>query len=132
MSGFSGPVPDEMWTALRNEFGLPSLKEVAARLTVLSDPEPVLRALVRVFIGDGTFCPGFQFLPGGQLDPQVTTLFETALEAKVPHNYFALWMMTPVRELSGARPVDRLDGTGRLVRLLRAAAAVPMPEAARR
>jgi hypothetical protein len=38
--------------------------------------------------------------PGGQLDPRVTVLFRAALEAKVPHNYFALWMMTPARELS--------------------------------
>ena len=110
-----------MWTALRDEFGLPSLEEVRARLNDLPDQEPVLRAVVRVFIGDGTFCPGFQFLPGGQLDPRVTALFETALEAKMPHNYFALWMMTTARELSGHRPVDRLDDTGRLVRILRAA-----------
>ena len=52
----------------------------------------------------------------------MTALFRAALEAKVPHNYFALWMMTPARELSGARPVDRLNDTGRLVRLLQAAA----------
>ncbi|MFE4835307.1 hypothetical protein ACFRAU_11585 [Arthrobacter sp. NPDC056691] len=69
MGGFSGPVPNAMWTALRDEFGLPTLEEVRARLDVLPDPELVLPALVRVFIGDGTFCPGFQFLPGGQLDP---------------------------------------------------------------
>jgi hypothetical protein len=122
MSGFAGPVPDGVWTALRDEFGLPSLEDVRARLNDLQDPEPVLQALVRVFIGDGTFCPGFQFLPGGHLNPRVTALFEAALEAKVPHNYFALWMMTPARELSGHRPVDRLDDTGRLVRLLRTAA----------
>ncbi|MDP9696151.1 UNVERIFIED_ORG: hypothetical protein J2X79_003730 [Arthrobacter globiformis] len=122
MRGFSGPVPEEMWAALRREFGLPTMEEVQARLSALPDPEPVQRALVRVFIGDGTFCPGFQFTPAGQLDPRVTVLFRAALEAKVPHNYFALWMMTPARELSGTRPVDRLDDTVRIVRLLQVAA----------
>lgn len=126
MGGFSGAVPDELWTALRREFGLPSLEQVHARLDAWADPEPVLRNLVRVFIGDGTFCPGFQFQPGGQLDPRVTALFGAALEAKVPHNYFALWMMTPDRELSGTRPVDRLNETSLLLRLLQAAAA-PAP-----
>ncbi|UKA56681.1 hypothetical protein LFT45_22660 (plasmid) [Arthrobacter sp. FW305-BF8] len=120
MGGFSGPVPDQMWAALRREFGLPSLEQVHARLSALPDVEPVLRSLVRVFIDDGTFCPGFQFTAGGQLDPRVTALFRAALEAKVPHNYFALWMMTPARELSWTRPVDRLDETSRLVRLLQA------------
>jgi hypothetical protein len=125
VGGFFGPVPEGMWTALRQEFGLRSLEEVRARLNDFPDPEALLRAVVRVFIGEGTFCPGFQFLPGGTLDPRVTALFEAALEAKVPHYYFALWMMTPARELSGARPVDCLDDTGMLVRLLRAAAGTP-------
>ncbi|MFF2317755.1 hypothetical protein ACFVTE_15975 [Arthrobacter sp. NPDC058097] len=122
MGGFSGPVPDEMWAALRREFGLLPLEQVRARLSALPDPEPALRALVRVFIDDGTFCPGFQFTTGGQLDSRVTALFRAALEAKVPHNYFALWKMTPARELSWARPVDRLDETSQLVRLLQAGA----------
>lgn len=122
MGGFSGPVPEEMWAALRREFGLPSLDQVHARLSALPDVEPVLRSLVRVFIDDGTFCPGFQFAAGGRLDPRVTALFRAALEAKVPHNYFALWMMTPARELFGARPVDRLDETSRLLRLMHSAA----------
>ena len=30
-----------------------------------------MRRLVRVLVGDGTFCPGFQFLPGGGLHPAV-------------------------------------------------------------
>jgi hypothetical protein len=112
-----------MWAILRNEFGLPPLEQVRARLSVLADPEPVLRSLVRVFIDDGTFCPGFQFLPGGLLDPRVTNLFQTALEARVPHNYFALWMMTPARELSGNRPVDCLNQPRLLIQLLTARAA---------
>jgi Ethanolamine utilization protein EutJ (predicted chaperonin) len=76
----------------------------------MEDPEPVMQQLVRVFIEDGTFCPGFQFLPGGQLRPQVIDLFGRALELQIPHNYFTLWMVTPSRDLAGARPVDRLKG----------------------
>ncbi|WP_353713501.1 hypothetical protein [Arthrobacter sp. K5] len=49
MGGFTGPVPDEMWAALRREFGLPSLEQVYGRLSALPDVEPVLRSLVRVF-----------------------------------------------------------------------------------
>jgi hypothetical protein len=121
VGGIFGPVPDEMWRALRNEFGLPSLEQVQTRLRALPDPELVLQSLVRVFIDDGTFCPGFQFRPDGHLDSRVTTIFRAAMEAKVPHNYFALWMMSSTPELSGARPVDRLNATGRLIRLLQAA-----------
>jgi hypothetical protein len=63
VGGFSGPVPEEIWTVLRSEFGLPSLEQVQTRLSGLADPESILRSLVRVFIDDGTFCPGFQFRP---------------------------------------------------------------------
>jgi hypothetical protein len=69
-----------------------------------------MRQLVRVFIDDGTFCPGFQFLPGGRLHPQVIELFGRALELDIPHNYFTLWMVTPTKALAGARPVDHLKG----------------------
>ncbi|MCY0905788.1 hypothetical protein [Arthrobacter sp. H14-L1] len=64
--------------------------------------------LVRVFIDNGTFCPGFQFLPGGQLQPTVTALFRRAMELGVQPNYFALWMIAPFRDLAGNRPVDHL------------------------
>jgi hypothetical protein len=47
-----------MWTALRHEFGLPSLEQVQARLRDFPDPEPLVRSLVRVYIGDGP-------VPGG-------------------------------------------------------------------
>ncbi|MET3176047.1 UNVERIFIED_ORG: hypothetical protein ABIB52_003920 [Arthrobacter sp. UYCu721] len=30
------------------------------------------------------------------------------MELKVTHNYFTIWMITPSRELGGARPVDVL------------------------
>lgn len=67
-----------------------------------------MQQLVRVFIDDGTHCPGFQFLAGGQLQPAVVDLFHRAMELKIPHNYFTVWMITPSRELGGDRPVDVL------------------------
>ena len=33
-------------------------------------------------------------------------LFERAMELRIPHNYFALWMMFPSPALQGKRPVD--------------------------
>ncbi|SDK59976.1 hypothetical protein [Arthrobacter sp. ok362] len=30
------------------------------------------------------------------------------MELQIPHNYFALWMVTPSRDLAGTRPVDHL------------------------
>lgn len=74
----------------------------------MEDPEPVMTRLFRVFIDDGTFCPGFQFLPGGQLHPNVRELFTRAMALGIPHNSFAAWMMTPSRVLAGSRPVDLL------------------------
>ena len=103
------PISDQTWAGIRNEFTLPTLAQVHRRLSeLMEDPEPVLQQLVRVFIDDGTFCPGFQFLPGGQLQPAVMALFQRALELQIPHNYFTLWMVTPSRTLAGTRPVDHL------------------------
>ena len=80
-------ISDQTWAAIRNEFTLPTLAQVRRRLSeLMEDPEPVMRQLVRVFIGDGTFCPGFQFLPGGQLRPTVVALFQRAMELQIPHN----------------------------------------------
>jgi len=107
----SQPISDQTWERIRAEFTLPPLAQVHRRLSeLMEDPEPVMQQLVRVFIDDGTFCPGFQFLPGGQLRPQVLELFERAMELQIPHNHFTLWMVTPARELAGTRPVDRLKG----------------------
>jgi hypothetical protein len=104
------PISDQTWEGIRSEFTLPSLGQVRRRLSeLMEDPEPVMQQLVRVFIGEGTFCPGFQFLPGGQLHPTVTDLFQRAMELKIPHNYFTLWMTTPSGSLAGSRPVDLLD-----------------------
>jgi hypothetical protein len=63
-----------------------------------------MRQLVRVFIDEGTFCPGFRFLPGGQLRPQVIELFRSAMELDVPHNYFTAWMVAPSGDLAGGPP----------------------------
>jgi hypothetical protein len=103
------PIGGQTWEGIRKEFTLPSLDQVHRRLSeLMEDPEPVMQQLIRVFIDDGTFCPGFQFLPGGQLRPPVVELFQRALELKIPHNYFTVWMITPSRDLAGARPVDLL------------------------
>jgi hypothetical protein len=84
-----GPVSDQTWEVIRAEFTLPSLAQVRHRLAeLIDDPEPVMQQLVRVFIDDGTYCPGFQFLAGGRLQPTVVDLFQRALELKIPHNYF--------------------------------------------
>jgi hypothetical protein len=93
------PVSGRIWDGIRTEFTLPALEQVRRRLSeLMEDPEPVMRQLVRVFIDDGTFCPGFQFLPGGQLHPTVLTLFQRALD--------------------GLRPVDCLELPSRLLDLL--------------
>lgn len=102
-------ITDQTWAAIRAEFTLPTLAQVHHRLSeLMEDPEPVKRQLVRVFIDEGTYCPGFQFLPGGQLQPTVTALFRRAMELDIPHNYFTLWMITGSRALGGTRPVDHL------------------------
>lgn len=104
-------ISDQTWAGIRTGFTLPTLGQVQRRLSeLMEDPEPVMQQLVRVFIDDGTFCPGFQFLPGGQLRPQVLELFQRAMELQIPHNYFTLWMVTPSKALAGARPVDHLKG----------------------
>lgn len=105
---YHSPIPEQLWERIRNEFQLPSLEQVRERLSAIhEDPEPMMRQLVRVFIYDeGTYCPGFQFRPDLSLDPVVVGLFERAMELRIPHNYFALWMMVPSPVLQGARPVD--------------------------
>lgn len=64
------PISNQTWERIRPEFTLSALAQGRRRLAVLrEDPEPVVRQLVLVFIGEGPFFPGFQFLPGGQLHP---------------------------------------------------------------
>jgi hypothetical protein len=106
-----GQISDQTWEEIRTEFTLPALEQVRRRLSeLMEDPEPVMQQLVRVFIDEGTFCPGFQFLAGGGLHPTVVDLFKRAMELKIPHNYFTVWMVTPAGSLAGSRPVDLLDG----------------------
>ncbi|WP_423183273.1 hypothetical protein [Arthrobacter sp. NyZ413] len=106
---YRSPVPPQLWDRIRDEFGLPALDQVRERLAAITqDPEPVMRQLVRVFIGEGTYCPGYQFQQDLSLNPVMTRLFQRAIHLRIPHNYLALWMMTPCPALNGARPVDRL------------------------
>jgi hypothetical protein len=107
---YHSPIAAQFWDTIRDEFGLPTLAQLRERLEAgYRDPESVLRQLVRVFIDEGTFCPGFQFQPDLSLDPVVVDLFQRAIELRIPHNYFALWMMTPCHALDGARPADRRE-----------------------
>lgn len=118
------PVSDHVWESIRAEFTLPTLEQVRRRLAeLMEDTGPVMRQLIRVFIGEDTYCPGFQFLPGGQIHPTVASLFQHALELKIAHNYFTAWMITPSQDLYGARPVDRLPRAVQLHRALEGLAA---------
>ncbi|KIA73420.1 hypothetical protein ANMWB30_23470 [Arthrobacter sp. MWB30] len=72
------------------------------------DPAPIMRQLVRVFFPDGIYCPGFQFNADLSLNPVVMTLFKRAMDLKIPHNYFAAWMVTRCPTLRNTRPVDLL------------------------
>lgn len=104
---YRSPVPEQLWERIRNEFHLPSLEQVHERLSAIhEDPEPAMRQLARVFMVGGTYCPGYQFEPDLTLNPVVGGLFERAMELRIPHNYFALWMMVPSPALQGTRPVD--------------------------
>lgn len=104
------PISDQTWAAIRTEFTLPSLEQVQRRLSeLMEDPDPVIQQLVRVFIGEGTYCPGFQFLTGGLVHPTVLELFQRAMALKIPHNHFTVWMVSPSAILAGARPVQHLE-----------------------
>jgi len=104
---YRSPIPEQLWERIRNEFDLPSLEQVRERFSAMyEDPEPVMRQVVRVFMDGGTYCPGYQFESDLTLNPVVVALFERAMELRIPHNYFALWIMVPSPALHGSRPVD--------------------------
>ncbi|WP_104062320.1 hypothetical protein [Arthrobacter sp. 4R501] len=125
------PVSDQVWESIRAEFTLPTLEQVRRRLAeLMEDPDPVMHQLIRIFIREGTYCPGFQFLPDGQVHPTVASLFRHALELRIAHNYFTAWMVTPSQDLGGARPVDSLPRAGQLHRALEDFAA-PLPRTRR-
>jgi hypothetical protein len=107
-----GRISDQTWEEIRKEFTLPGLEQVRRRLSELTeDPESLMQQLVRV-IDDGTFCPGFLFLPGSRLHPTVVGLFQRAMELNIPHNYFTVWMITPARDLFGGNHRNEYGGTG--------------------
>lgn len=106
---YGDPIPPEIWENIRTEFGLPTLDQASARLaSIHPDPEPVMRELVRVFVGSETLCPGYQFSDTLSVKPAVQVLFARALELPIAHNYFSAWMTTPCPDLDGRRPVDLL------------------------
>lgn len=97
-------IPEHLWDRIRDEFTMPAEAELEAHFRGLGQPDAMRRA-VRVFIGDGAFCPGFQMRDGILHEP-VLRLFGHALALKVPHNIFAAWMVSPLAGASGERPVD--------------------------
>lgn len=99
-------VPEHIWDSIREEFTLPPASELEAHLLSLGGPEAMRRA-VRVFIGENTFCPGFQ-LKDGLLHEPVLRLFDQAMSLKIPHNVFAAWMVSPLPVEPHSRPVDIL------------------------
>ncbi|WP_461189099.1 hypothetical protein [Arthrobacter sp. Z4-13] len=100
-------VPEHIWDSIREEFTLPPASELEAHFQAIGEPEAMRRA-VRVFIGDGTFCPGFQ-LKDGLFHEPVLRLFAHAMALKIPHNVFAAWMVSPLAAAGGSRPVDMPD-----------------------
>lgn len=104
---YRSPIPEQLWERIRKEFHLPSLEQVRERLSMTQEnPVPAMSQVVRIFTDDGTYCPGYQFQPDLSLEPAVVALFKRAMELRIPHNYFALWIMVPSPALQGARPVD--------------------------
>ena len=100
-------VPEHIWDSIREEFTLPTAADLETHFQSLDDPEAIRRA-VRVFIGEGTFCPGFQ-LKDGHFHEPVLCLFDQAMSLKIPHNVFAAWMVSRLPAGSGSRPVDLVD-----------------------
>ena len=99
-------VPEHIWDSIREEFTLPTAADLETHFQYLGDPEALRRA-VRVFIGEGTFCPGFQ-LKDGLFHEPVLRLFDQAMSLKIPHNVFAAWMVSPLPAETRSRPVDIL------------------------
>ncbi|WP_079598878.1 hypothetical protein [Arthrobacter sp. P2b] len=111
-------VPDRLWDNIRDEATLPTAAEMETHFRSLGEPE-VMRRTVRVFIGEETFCPGFQ-LQDGVLHEPVLRLFDHAMALKVTHNVFAAWIVSPLSAGACSRPVDMLDSMTLLQRSLAA------------
>lgn len=99
-------VPEHIWNSIREEFTLPTAADLETHFQSLGDPEAMRRA-VRVFIGEGTFCPGFQ-LKDGLFHEPVLRLFDQAMSLKISHNVFAAWMVSRLPGETSSRPVDIL------------------------
>lgn len=96
------PISDQTWQGTSTEFTLSALGQVRRRLCeLMDDPEPVMRE----FVHEGTFCPGFHFLHDGQMRPTAMTLFQHGMELQIPHNYFTLWTVTPPETGSDPAPL---------------------------
>jgi hypothetical protein len=85
--------------SIREEFTLPTAAELEVHFQAQGDTEAMRRS-VRVFIGEGTFCPGFQ-LKDGLFHQPVLDLFQHGMALKIPHNVFAAWMVSPLPGESG-------------------------------
>jgi hypothetical protein len=105
-------VPEQVWDSIREEFTLPTAADTENHLRSLGEPEG-MRRTVRVFIGEESFCPGFQ-LKDAILHEPVLRLFDHAMALKVPHNVFAAWMVSPLSAGDRSRPVDMLDSMAML------------------
>lgn len=99
-------VPEHIWDSIREEFTLPTAADLETHFQALGEPEAMRRA-IRVFIGEETFCPGFQ-LKNRLFHEPALRLFDHAMSLKIPHNVFAAWMVSPLRAESRSRPVDML------------------------
>jgi len=107
---YGQPIPLAVWETIRAKYGLPTLAQVRGRLaSIHADPESIMRQLVRVFVGDETLCPGYQFTDTLDVKPAIRILFARAMELRIPHNYFSAWMVAPCPDLEGRCPVDLLD-----------------------
>ncbi|WP_461188606.1 hypothetical protein [Arthrobacter sp. Z4-13] len=100
-------VPEQVWDGIGEEFTLPTAAEMETRFRSLGESEG-MRRTVRVFIGEETFCRGFQ-LKDGVLHEPVLRLFDHAMALKIRHNVFAAWMVSPLSAGARFRPVDMLD-----------------------
>ena len=96
-------VPEHIWVSIREEFTLPTGADMETHVQSLGDPEATRRA-VSVFIGGGTFCPGFQ-LKDGLFHEPVLDLFDHAMALNVPHIVFAAWMVSSLPAESGSGPL---------------------------
>ena len=66
-------VPEQVWDSIREEFTLPTAADMETQFRSLGQPEGMPQT-VRVFIGEETFCPGFQLKDGFSTNPYCGSL----------------------------------------------------------